>query len=337
MSTLPSSINLIRYLIVFRVTHSLVVMPPYLPAELSYVLGTLITERLPTRQTKHWGKMLAVWDAANQGRDRKGRQSAAQMPFTHVPDVAWPIESVLLGYPGKRSYGEGELVFWELKLFGDSAAHGLFLEMILPALEEAGIRSDPRWKRAQSLWGRFNVHAVYAARGDKWEPVVEEGILDLNYRPSPNQWAEGLTFGEDLGFSCNQLQWLTPFTPANSVKQQARQSRSHAKRTQQAAPSLPALMQELLIRLRSVQPKQYSIGTEMEKMETAIAAALEKSASIAMKTNRIVTPPKYWPGVVWGKQRFTAIPSHLLPWLELASILHIGRQTHFGCGTFTLT
>ena len=46
--------------------------------------------------------------------------------------------------------------------------------------------------------------------------------------------------------------------------------------------------------------------------------------------------PRDWPGRWIGAQSFTKISPRLLPYLELASILHIGKHTHLGCGTFAL-
>ena len=40
------------------------------------------------------------------------------------------------------------------------------------------------------------------------------------------------------------------------------------------------------------------------------------------------------PGCWIGKQIFSLIPDHAIPYLILASIFHIGAHTHFGCGTF---
>jgi hypothetical protein len=42
------------------------------------------------------------------------------------------------------------------------------------------------------------------------------------------------------------------------------------------------------------------------------------------------------PGRWIGAQTFAKIPPRLLSYLELAATLHIGKHTHFGCGTFTL-
>jgi hypothetical protein len=52
----------------------------------------------------------------------------------------------------------------------------------------------------------------------------------------------------------------------------------------------------------------------------------------------LVRPGKGWPGQWIGKQTFArSIAPALLPYLDLAAILHVGRHTHYGCGTFRLS
>ena len=209
MCSYPNSVNLIRYLLVWKVNSSLVQLPGCLSAELSSVLGEIIAKRLPTDEARHWRRTLAPWNEYYDGISRKGKNS----PIV-IPEVSWPIDAILFAYPGKRTYGRGELILWELKLIGESADHGFFLEAILPAMEEAGYTSDPKWNRPNRLWGRFDIHSVYVARGSNWEPLVTDGRLDLRYNASPIQWAEGLTFGLESGnrFSHpTRLTWLTPF------------------------------------------------------------------------------------------------------------------------------
>ena len=198
-----SPINLIRYLIVWRVNGSLIQLPRYLPLALSQVLGTLIAERLPTQQTREWRKVLEAWERAAQTDTKSSKKT--------IPDVAWPIKSVLFAYPNKRAFGQGEVILWELKLIGDSADHGVFLERILPAMEQAATTTDARWFHHNGLWGRFDIQAVYASRGARWEPVVSDGKLNLDYRATPNQWADGLTFSADAERRFRRLTWITPF------------------------------------------------------------------------------------------------------------------------------
>jgi hypothetical protein len=47
--------------------------------------------------------------------------------------------------------------------------------------------------------------------------------------------------------------------------------------------------------------------------------------------------PGRWPGQWRGTQVFASIFALFFPYLQLASILHIGRQTHFEYGTFVLS
>jgi hypothetical protein len=329
----PETIDLLRYLIVLRVNQPLVALPPCLSVEMSYVLGTLITERLPTAQVKQWRRTQTAWEEANPLEKSRKRPSKSRWPLT-PPELVWPLAMAWLPYPAKQTYGEGETILCELKLFGESASHELFLELILPTLETAGVQPDGRWKRSRSLWGRYSVQAVYAARGKRWEPLVMDGRLDFNYRPSPNQWAEGLALGAELGFSADQLDWFTPYQPL-TLKRPSRGKATPATLAKYNAPTLPELIQALIARLDVVSPGWIS----GEERETAVDELLTLTAAAGggMKSKGVQASPNHWPGLVWGRQTFDPIAPALLPYLELASILHIGNQTHYGCGTFRLS
>jgi hypothetical protein len=69
----------------------------------------------------------------------------------------------------------------------------------------------------------------------------------------------------------------------------------------------------------------------------AIEVDLEKAAAVQVKRSLLVSAPKGWPGRWIGAHAFDAITPRLASYLELAAILHVGRQTHFGCGTFKLS
>jgi hypothetical protein len=326
-----SSINLIRYLLVWRVNGSLVWLPRCLSAEVSAVLGAIIAKRLPTSEARYWRKALAPW---NEYYDGKGKRKLRE-----IPEVSWPIEAILFAYPGKRTYGQGESILWELKLIGESADHGFFLEVILPAMEEAGYTSDPRWNRPNKLWGRFDIHSVYVARGLNWEPLVNDGRLDLRYRASPVQWAEGLTFGPEVEegldpahakfSSPTRLTWLTPFDLEVISPGEGSTSRPHKKKASIRAPTLQHILEALMSRMSLLRTLR------MEE-QSFIQDAMKQADHIPILHRNIKNAPKDWPGRWIGTQIFSHIPSPIIPYLELASILHIGRQTHFGCGTFVL-
>jgi hypothetical protein len=328
----PEAINMLRYLLALRINQPLVVLPPCLPVEIAYVLGAIITERLPTGRAKPWRKMQSAWEQANPPGDRRRKSRWPLKP----PEAAWPLELAWLPYQAKRAYGQDELLLCELKLFGTSAAHELFLELILPALEEAGMQGDARWKRPRALWGRYHVQAVYVARGRRWEPVVEDGRLDFSYRPAPNQWAAGLELGAGMQAAPTRLVWVTPYDPpARAQSSPGKQNR--LRRAQAYAPSLPELLLALAGRLDVVAPGWRPGWRQGAEAETAVAQALALAADVAVGNDEVTPPPRPWPGLVWGQQQFDPIPAALLPHLELASILHLGRQTQFGCGAFRLS
>jgi CRISPR-associated endoribonuclease Cas6 len=330
-----TSVSLLRYLIVWRVTGSLVILPRYLPISLSQVLGALIAERLPTSQAREWREVAAAETRAESAPETRGVPLASQ---AESQTAAWPLEAVFLAYPGKRTYGPGELIPWELKLLGDSADHALFMELILPAMEAAASSTDPRWNHSHWLWGRFEVQAVFAARGLRWEPVVSEGRLNANYRATPAQWAEGLTLGSAGKRSFQHLNWLTPFDLPRSAATPNAEPRS-------AAPTLQDILDALMERMTLFLPGKRatpeanaqrvwaSLGPEEQ---TAIWLALQQAPLAAPDRQRLKPAPKGLPGRWLGTQTFSAIPEQLLPYLELASILHIGKQTQLGCGTFML-
>ena len=319
-------INLIRYLIVWRTNSPLVWLPACLSAELSWVLGTIIADRLPTREARPWRKFLASWE---EGKSKK------HLPF---PETAWPIKSVLFVYPGKRSYGEGELILWELKLLAESADHGFFLEFILPAMEEAATTSDPRWRQKNNLWGQFDICSIYAARGDRWEPFVQEGKLDLHYHPTPVQWAEGLAFDARSDHVFKRLSWLTPFDLSTT----RRNARRRKEIPDQEVPTLLRILESLLDRMAVFLPGKHNTSKQVwnalnVEERTALEEAMEQAKRVPVRRHKLFSAPKGWPGRWIGIQYFPFVPPSLIPYLELASILHIGKQTHFGCGTFALS
>jgi len=311
------------------VNASLVWLPGCPAVEFSRALGAMIADRLPTPEARHWRKALALWEEYD-ARDKRGRS---------IPEVAWPIHATLFAYPGKLAYGPGEPIQWELKLLGEHADHGLFLETILPAMEGAATTRDPRWYRQNGLWGRFDIQAVYAAHGPQWEPIVQAGQLDLGYRAAPDQWAEGLTFEAPSGRVLDRLTWITPFDLPTAGKTEL--SRRRKRKPADPAPTLPTILEALVLRLTAFLPGKYHTPNDVwDSLEPAdrasLQAALEQAALIPAHPHNLRRAPRNWPGQRIGAQRFPSIPAPLVPYLELASILHIGKQTHFGCGTFII-
>lgn len=330
-------LNLIRYLIVWRVNDSMVMLPRCLPAALSPVLGALIAERLPTRDAQPWRKALAAWD------DESIANAQRVIGAERVPNAAWPIESVLFAPPGKTAYGEGELVMWELKLMGAQADHALFLELILPAMEEAAVTSDARWKQTHSIWGRFDIQSIFVARGAVWEPIVSDGRLNLDYRATATQWAEGLTFGQEAQPKPrHKLVWVTPVDLDRWSTEPKEKSRGRLGAGKAVRPTTRALLDALLARVGRLLPgKEHTPDAALALLTEEEQANLWRGLSslgFYDRYHKADPIPRGWPGRWVGSQTFLdPFPQTLLPFLELASILHVGEQTHFGCGTFVLT
>ena len=348
-------IYLNRYLFVFRVNRSLVRFPNLPAPEFSLILGAAITDRLPTMQARPWHKSLSSWDEyfgcekggwhspphwplvpPGQKKQRKKKQTSRNKgnrrkkgPPMEVPESPWPIETVFFFHPSKRTYGQDELIFWELRLMGESADHGLFLEVILPAWEELGCRSDSRWRYANCLWGRFDIDSVYMARGLRWEPVVKNGKLDLTYKASASQWRKGLKFDGRNRKTVASLRWMTPFDFRN-------------KEGQDEAPTLRRILEGFAERVALLTLGKYYdlnkfcdlLGTEDQ---SALVDALELASRIPIVRHDFKPVEPACPGRWTGNQSFsTSIPDSLIPYIGLASIFHTGRHTHFGCGTFVI-
>jgi len=327
-------IKLIRYLFVLRVNSSLVRLSRCLSIELSLVLGTIIANRLPTREARSWRKALAPWD------EHGGIALVGKKKPERIPEASWPIQAVLFVYPGKQTYGREELILWELKLMGESADHGLFLEVILPALEEAATVSDQQLQRKNGLWGRFDIQAIYAARGAQWEPVVSDGRLDLNYRVTPVQWAEGLTFKPRSERVFDRLTWITPFDFSDADQADRRRRRKEIPYRQ--VPTLQSILDSLVNRMSLLLPGKYNTPDDVWALlsaeeQAALRATMEQASHIPIHHKKLKPAPISWPGRWTGTQTFASIPRPIIPYLELASILHIGRQTHLGCGAFTIS
>lgn len=336
MLSFLNRISLIRYLIVWRVNSSLAYFPRYFSIDLSQVIGSIIAQRLPSSEKTAWKKTLDP--LINYLDSPTKNQIKRREP---IPDIAWPINATLFVYPGKRTYGKDELIIWELKILGKCADHGLFLEVILPAMEEASYTSDPQWNQKNRLWGHFDILHIYAARGNSWEPVVTNGKLNLRYRATPFQWYEKQRFKPNSRHHFTQLNWMSPFDLVNVVSNLSKFEFSikHLNLLINNAPTLPLILLSLIFRIDELLKERSKVTDQIgdfldDEDRKTFHLALEKVARISMNKNNIRQAPSNWPGRWFGVQQFKGIPRSIIPYLELASILHIGKYTHFGCGTF---
>lgn len=378
--------NVLRYLFVLRVNRPIVRLPAYPALEFSLVLGTMLADRLPTKEARAWRKSLEPWQEyqgeilsapPSKGQPPKQKQRTELPPRKNpraIPDIAWPLDVVIHVYPGKTFYNQGEVILWECRLIGEQADHALFLEKILPTVEAAGATRDKHWYRDIKLWGRYEIEGLYVARGQRWEPLAEAGRLDLSVRPTTMQWAEGLPFTMSVGRSFRKVAWYTPVDLSNIVppqppqqnrRRQANRQRSHWRQQKQEPPTLYTILAATAQRLGAPVPlwhlksptreeamagstKQPSVAAPEKSVTTSSPLSaqtispqrweevLALAQQIPIVHSDLRLPPKGWPGQVIGTQTYDVIPPELLPYLTLASIINVGRFTHFGCGGFSL-
>jgi len=207
-------------------------------------------------------------------------------------------------------------------------------------MEEAATTADPRWRRRNGLWGQFDIYAVYVARGARWEPIVQEGRLDLRYRVTPMQWAEGLTFDTHPERVFDRLTWLTPFDllPPDAAPRRRSRRRGISARE---VPTLQRIIHALIARLCLFVPGKRPTPDDVwhslsDQDRSSLQTALEQAARIPIYHHDFRPAPKGWPGRWIGSQTFPFIPPTIIPYLKLASILRVGRHTHFGCGAFEI-
>ncbi len=332
MQSILPRIKLLRYRVFLSVASAGVRLYQGTLAELSWLLGESIRERAaPAGAARRWRRALTPWDESGWARAMTGSGKR----FPPWPDIHWPVETIFLFRPLKRFYGRGELLPFEIKLVGERADHSFFLECLLPALESLGY-TRPSWRRRPGhlLWGHFDVRHIYVARGLRWEPLVQNGEVDLRVRPQPDQWMDGWPFDAPAGRSFSAIRWTRPFVTEDMV------SRSRPGRL--VPPSLSTLLAASVERLAGLLAAGdvAALWQELSPDEqTDLMDAVEQARSVAVfrHTLRAKRRLRGAPVNLEGEQVFAAqIPPSVIPYLELGSILHIGRYSHFGYGTFRL-
>ena len=321
MSNTP--LNLIRYLFILNVNSSLVWLPKWPSIELSLVLGNTIADQLPTTQARPWKKALAACNFDDR---------------TLIPQSPWPIDAILFWYPAKRTYGQNERILLELKLVGQCADHGLFLEVILPAIENIGKGPNPYRHYTNCLWGHFDIQSVYTAKGTRWKPLVRDGRFDLRYKVNPSQWSQGVKFDMESCNAIDSLTWLTSF----ELKKCEINNRQLKKNTPQKVPSMICIMKEIVQRMSSIILGKHANSDDfLDILESDVLLlwkeAMEQASHIPLLRHNLTKAPSDIPGQWTGSQTFaTFIPTSIIPYLEFGSIFHIGKYTHYGCGNFVM-
>ncbi len=332
MQSILPRIKLLRYRVFLSVTSAGVHLRQGTLAELSWLLGESIRERVAQGgETRRWRRAVTPWEESGWVRAVMGKRRR----FPVWPEIRWPVDTIILFLPRKRFYGRGELLSFEIKLMGEHADHSFFLEYILPALESLGYTRVPWRKRASYLlWGHFDVRHVYVARGLRWEPLVQDGEADLRARPQPDQWMDGWPFEPPPGRTFSTIRWSRPFVTENMI--------GRARPAKPVPPTLSTLLAASVERLAGLLTAGdvAALWQELSPDEQAdLMDAVEQARSVAVSRHTLQAKRRLRgaPVNLEGEQAFAEqIPPAIIPYLELGSILHIGRYLHFGYGTFRL-
>lgn len=327
MSLSTSPIKILRYLIVWQVNTSVVRLPENFSAELSFVLASLLVKRLSGQEAKKWKKSLAQPVTTGPRAHFLGQKHV-------LPPSYWPLDAVILPHTSKKSYGFGEYIVWELKLFAQAADHVFFLTQLLPAMEEAGYTADGSLRFGNNLWGCFDIHTVNVAEGDRWHPIVSQGQVDLRYKPTTSQWTEDLVRTEKDRPQFSRLKWLAPSYCSALIP-------SETPEVEEPPPSLSDILGGLVWRighltLRRGQSFDQLLADIDPEHRTSLLQIMDEVSTIPMHSSPSQAVWRTIPGGWTGKQQCESIPPQVIDYLQLASILHIGAFTHYGCGTFML-
>jgi hypothetical protein len=143
---------------------------------------------------------------------------------------------------------------------------------------------------------------------------------------------------DDTARIFDHLTWITPFDLGKGEKV----GRSRRRKKVTPIPTLHDLLEALISRMSELLPGKHNTADDVwsglsEQERAFLQRTMEQGARIPIRSQALRPAPKKWRGCWIGSQTFASIPHSFLPYLELESILHIGRQTHFGCGTFAIT
>lgn len=318
------SLKMLRYLIAWRVNTSLVRLPINFSAVLSKTLGNAIADLLSTKDSRQWRKSIDI--------ERQQQFNASTIQPDNYPESLWPIHAILLPHTLKRNYGVNEIILWELKLLGDSADHGFFLETILPAMEQLSCGEIPDRRSRINVWGHFDIHNIWIANGNVWDPLISDGNLNLRYHPKLLQWKSHIneqTYCKEMT-KRKRLVFIRPFAFDH-------ENISHIK--DQFLPDMSKIIESVIRRwsfFTSGNIKQDLWDLVPPSIIVEVRKAWETSCMMRIHSSLISPALNDEPGLWKGELMYEEIPFFLLPYLDMASIIHIGKKTHYGCGTFTM-
>jgi len=296
-------------------------LPLDFSASISKTLGNAIADSVSTRDARLWRKHL------NTNKLNLFQRSEMEDPY---PESPWPVHAVIVPYTNKRNYCQGEVLYWELKLIGDSADHGFFLEAIIPAMEKLGYVEQNIHLSRMSIWGHFDILSVWVANGNKWEPLINKSQLNLRYNPKPLQWNRHLTeeyYHKEMSKQ-KRLVWLRPF-------EFDIQDVSEMK--DKFIPEMQTIVESVVRRwsfFSSTRIRKEVWDLVPSQLIVEVKKAWEIACNMRIISYNLFPALRNEPGLWLGEVEYENIPVFLMPYLDMAAMFHVGKKTHYGCGTF---
>jgi hypothetical protein len=249
----------------------------------------------------------------------KGVESNASLAWMLVPPLC-----------ARSVYRTGDLLTFEVRLFGALASHDLFLRRFLPALQVGGrLQGMGHWQQfQQGTHGRFEVVGAEVWQSSSWHQVldargrvVQEGISPLRGIPMPS---------ERPGESDHRFEFVTPVALLRGGEPVETFSLSEVLfATNRRLMSLGAVER----------------GTPLDEGFKAIAQAaratvtIEEVFGIADLRTETMKEKRYKAADVYRIGHFIVrdVPEAAWPLIAAASLLHIGKGTRQGCGALVVS
>jgi hypothetical protein len=298
-------------------------LPLDFSAAISKTLGYAIADSIATRDARKWHKHL------DANKLNLFQRPTVEDPY---PENPWPVNAVILPYTNKRNYCKGEIIYWELKLIGDSADHGFFLEAIVPAMEKLGYTEQNIHQSRISIWGHYDILSVWVANGKMWEPLIHESQLNLRYNPKPLQWNAQFTeeyYHKNMAKQI-RLIWSRPFEFDTQDVSQIKD---------RFIPEMQTIIESVIRRwgfFTSSTLRKDFLDLLPSDLLTEVKKAWEIACNMRITSYNLKPALRDEPGLWSGELTYENIPVFLMPYLDIAAIFHVGKKTHYGCGTFVL-
>ena len=238
--------------------------------------------------------------------------------FGNLPEEASHHFVIVPPLAPKKVYRAGETFAWEIKLLGRSAAHELFATRFMPALEMGGLLAGVgNWSElVDGHFGRFEIAQVSVDAGNAWQEIY-------NRKQWFHQHVAPLYLDRMLPAMLNHqaystITWITPFCL----------QKKHENLTQVTLADLLYFIWRRLCVLHQ--------GNVDKILLHNILQQADKTEMLHHDLLPIASYREHDTLYRIGRIAYSHIPDALLPLCLAGSLIHIGKSTRYGYGTYCL-